>query len=328
MFSYETLSPSRKVFVDAIFKHYPDISNTITRDQIKYVMGQESLSHPQWLTMSDNKVGRNLFNMPNMNSVKEPIIEETDEEVSIRIRDTYESMASLVEAVSANVVNSLIISGAPGIGKSHTVNKILQKVNGSDYGFVFHKGYLRASHLFRLLWENRYKGMTVVIDDCDSIFSDETALNILKSALELKETRRIGWGSEKEFLSEDGEVIPRYFDFEGSVIFLTNKDIRGEISSNSKNAPHLSALESRSLLLDMKIKTKREYMIKIQQTVESGMLKDKGFTKEEQDSIMEFVSDNKDKFTELSLRMVEKVAALYRSNPNNWEKLVRSVCFK
>lgn len=328
MFVYESLTAARRQFIDAVIKHIPDIKDTISREQIREVMVKENLNHPQWLTSPENKVGKNLFKMPIMTQ-STPVIEETDEEISIRISDTYESMEALVSSVASNTVNSLIISGAAGIGKSHTVNKVLNEVNlGSEYNYVFHKGYLRASHLFRLLWENRHQGMTIVIDDSDAIFTDETALNILKAALELKPVRRIGWGSEKVFEDQDGEEIPRYFDYEGAIIFLTNKDIRAEIASNSKNAPHLSALESRSLVLDMKIKTKREYMIKIKHTVDSGMLTEKGFTLAQQSEIMEFVETHMNQLSELSLRMVEKIAALFRANPNNWEKLVKAVCFK
>lgn len=333
MFRYETLSITRKNFVDRAIQEFPGITNQITREQINQVMRNHNLSWPQWLTTPDNKQGKSIWGFPEVTGsegvVVNPVIEETDEEISIRISDTYESLETLVSAVASNTVNSLIVSGAAGIGKSHTVDKILRDVNnGSEYNYVFHKGYCRASHLFRLLWENRHQGMTIVLDDTDAIFTDETALNILKAALEMKQTRRIGWGSEKVFEDQDGEEIPRYFDYEGSIIFLTNKDIRGEVSANNKNSTHLSALESRSLVLDMKIKTKREYLIKIKQTVQSGMLREKGFTSNEESQIMEFVESNLDKFQELSLRMVEKIAALFKSSPKNWEKLCAAVCFK
>ena len=328
MFKYETLSANRRQFIDAVIKHFPDIQESITRDQIREVMIKENLNHPQWLTSPENKLGKNLFGMPSTTQ-SAPVIEESDDEIDIRIADRYESMETLISAVASNTVNSLVIAGAPGLGKSYTVNKVLNEINyGSEYNYVFHRGYLRASHLFRLLWENRHQGQTIVLDDTDSIFGDETALNILKAALELKPSRRIGWGSEKEFLDEDGEVIPRYFSYEGSIIFLTNLPFRELISSGSKNAPHLNALESRSLVLDLKIKTKKEYLIKIKQTVNGGMLIEKGFTISEQNEIMSFVEDNIDNLSELSLRMVEKIASLFKSNPNNWDKLVRAVCFK
>jgi len=328
MFKYESLSPSRKSFVDAVIKHFPDIRDIITRDQIREVMSKENLNHPQWLTIPENKVGRNLFGMPSISPL-EPMIEESDEEISTRISNRYQSMETLISAVASNTVNSLVIAGAAGLGKSFTVNKVLSEINsGSEYNYVFHRGYLRASHLFRLLWENRHQGQTIVLDDTDSIFGDETALNILKAALELKSTRRIGWGSEKEFLDEDGDVIPRYFDYEGSVIFLTNLAFHDLIASNNKYSPHLSALESRSLVLDLGIKTKKEYLIKIRQTVASGMLREKGFSSSEESIIMEFVESNVDNLRELSLRMVEKIASLFKLNKDNWKILAKTVCCK
>ena len=328
MFTYETLSANRRQFIDAVIKHFPDIQESITRDQIREVMNKENLNHPQWLTSPENKLGKNLFGMPSTTQ-SAPVIEESDDEIDIRIADRYESMETLISAVASNTVNSLVIAGAPGLGKSYTVNKVLNEINyGSEYNYVFHRGYLRASHLFRLLWENRHQGQTIVLDDTDSIFGDETALNILKAALELKPSRRIGWGSEKEFLDEDGEVIPRYFDYEGSVIFLTNLAFHDLIASNNKYSPHLSALESRSLVLDLGIKTKKEYIIKIRQTVNSGMLREKGFTSSEESLIMEFVESNIDNLRELSLRMVEKIASLFKLNRNNWEKLAKTVCCK
>jgi len=69
-------------------------------------------------------------------------------------------------------------------------------------------------------------------------------------------------------------------------------------------------------------------MIKITQTVQEGMLRDKGFSKSQESEIMEFITDNMDRFRELSLRMVEKVAALYHANPSNWKKLVKAVCMR
>lgn len=323
MFKYDSLTPSRKQFVDAALEMFPDITNQITMDQIQAVMAKGFVS-PQWLKVPENRIARGVYNFPVKNP-EMPVKVESEEELSLRIRETYEAMDELVEAVASNTVNSLVIAGGAGLGKSYGVNKVLQKVNG-DFGYVFHRGYLRATHLFRLLWENRGRGQVVVLDDCD-LWHDETALNILKAALELKPVRRIGWGSEKEFLDEDGDVIPRYFDFEGSVIFLTNLSVRDLIRSGSKQAPHLAAIESRSLVLDLKIKTKREYLAKIKQTLEAGMLRDMGITAEQEKEILEFVEDNVDRLAEVSLRMIEKVASLYKAKPSSWQKICKTVCF-
>ena len=96
----------------------------------------------------------------------------------------------------------------------------------------------------------------------------------------------------------------------------------------SKNAPHLSALESRSLVLDLKIKTKREFMAKIRMTVADGMLRDKGLYDDEAAKILQFMEDNIDRLKELSLRMAEKLAALYLMDSKDWEMMARTVCLK
>ena len=325
MYNYATLSFSRKAFIDAAKELFPDIQDTITRNQINDVAVHSNMNFPQWLTNPANSVSRGIFKFPQPDDtiIKEPKQEESDESIANRIKDTYESMSLLIESIADNSITSLCISGGAGLGKSYTVNKILREYNGSDYGFVFHSGYLKASHLYRLLWENREKGQVIVIDDAD-IWGDETALQLCKAALELKETRTISWGSEKVFESQDGDIIPRYFSYEGSIIFLTNINIRKIISSDGKNAAHLSALESRSMVFDMNINSKREYLHIIKKKVNDGMLKGRGLSQSDGDRIVEFLEENMNHFRDLSLRMVEKIAILYKAKPNDWEKIVKS----
>jgi hypothetical protein len=47
-----------------------------------------------------------------------------------------------------------------------------------------------------------------------------------------------------------------------------------------------------------------------------------------QDVIIEFMDTNKNKLREMSLRMAIKIAQLYKSFPNTWEKMARSTCMK
>jgi len=305
------------MFANVARSLFPELTTTITRAQTLQTMAQANLKWPNF-----DRISRGVYKLPESTQINF----ETPEDIEARIADTFESLETLVASVASNSVNSLVVAGAPGLGKSYTVNKVLNEINQDNY--IFHRGYLRASHLFRLLWQNRFNGQVIVLDDTDAIFGDETALNILKAALELKSVRRIGWGSEKEFLDDDGETIPRYFDYSGSIIFLTNLPFREMIAGNSKNAPHLGALESRSLVLDLKIKTQSEYLIKIKQTIKAGMLENAGFNLVEEVEIISFLEENITKFSDISLRMVEKIAALYRANPTNWQKLCRAVCFK
>ena len=310
---------------------FPEVAELgyITRRQINDVVSKYQTTYPNHICNQQNALKRGVFKFSVDLEIDSPMIEESDADLNQRIEDTYTTLDTLVEAVAANKVNSLICSGAPGLGKSYEVNKILNQINnGSEFGYIFHRGFLKATGLFRLLWENKLLGQTIVIDDSDAIFGDEIALNLLKAALELKPSRTIGWGSEKEFFDDFGEQIPRYFQYEGNIIFLTNLNFSEMANGNTKYAPHLSALESRSLVLDMKIKTKREFITKIKHTVNRGMLRDKGISPEEDQILINFIEENSDKMKELSLRAVEKLAVLYTMNRNDWKKLAKTVMLK
>lgn len=318
-------------FETAAIEMFPELasSDTITRAQAMAVKEQYNMKFPHHVVNPANTVSRGVFKFSLPMSIQSVVVEESDSELNNRIKETYATLDKLVEAIATdNGINSLIVSGAAGLGKSFEVNKVLIRVNAGDYGYVFQRGFLKASHLYRLLWENRLPGQTVVIDDCDAIMSDEVALNILKAALEMKPSRMVSWGSEKIFVDQDGEEIPRMFDYQGNVIFLTNLPFSDMANGNNKNAAHLSALESRSLVLDLKIKTKREVMAKIKMTVADGMLRDKGLYDDEASKIVDFMENNMDKLKDLSLRSAEKLAALYLMDSKDWEMMARTVMFK
>ena len=323
-------------FFEAAVNEFPELLSTkvISRKQTRIISDKYNISRPSKIVDMDNSVGRGMFRFEAEMFVRDysPSLfvreEETDEVMDARIKDRYESMETLIEAVSSNKVNSLIIAGAPGLGKSFRVNKVLNKVNSGEYGYVFHRGYLKATGLYRLLWENRFAGQTIVLDDLDGIFEDLTALNILKAALEMKSSRLVCWGSEKQFVDEDGGIIPRQFQYEGSVIFLTNIAFSDIAQGNSKHAAHLAALDSRSLVLDLKVKTKREFMCIIKHSIADGMLREKGLTVSEENEIIDFMENNIDRLKELSIRAAEKIAALFLMDKSDWKKLATTVCLK
>ena len=178
------------------------------------------------------------------------------------------------------------------------------------------------------LYKFRNAGDVVVFDDADAIFYDDVSLNILKAATDSSSKRMISWMSEAKFEDDDGDIIPRRFEFKGTIIFITNIDFDAMIERGHKLAPHLSALVSRAHYIDLAMKTKRDYYVRIKQVVKQGMLAKAGFTSSEEADIMQFVEKNFDKLRETSLRSVIKIAALRRSNPNRFESLARITCCK
>lgn len=254
---------------------------------------------------------------------------ETEEEILARLETRFSAMDLMTHATCFGHNRSLIISGPAGLGKSYGVMKTLEEAESRGLVPIVVKGYIRPTGLYKLLYENRFKKCIVVFDDADSIFSDDVCLNLLKAACDMTETRRLHWLTETKMEDEDGERLPRNFEFEGSIIFITNYDFDDLIAKGNKLAPHFEALISRSHYLDLAMKTKKDYVVRIKQVVfGKGMLRREGFSATDEKEIVSFVESNTDKLRELSLRMVVKLAGLLRMNRSNWKDLAAVTCMR
>lgn len=260
------------------------------------------------------------------NALFAPVV-ESDEEIYLKLEERFDALGIMSEATALGQNRSLIISGPAGLGKSYGVQKILDKAEEKDRVTITVKGYIRPTGLYKLLYENRFRKCVVVFDDADSIFADDVALNLLKAACDSTETRRLSWLTETKMEDEDGERLPRNFEFEGSIIFITNYDFDDMIARGSKLAPHFEALISRSHYLDLAMKTKRDYFIRIKQVVDKGMLDD-DIDRRSQKELLVFIEDNMDRLRELSLRMVIKLSGLMKMNNKNWKQLAKLTCMR
>jgi len=275
-----------------------------------------------------NKIAAAVLSSSPMIKVEIPVKStETDSEILAKLRERFEALSIMSEATAFGMNRSLIISGPAGLGKSYGVMKILEKAEEQRRVATVVKGYIRPTGLYKLLYENRFKRNIIVLDDADSIFADDVCLNLLKAACDSTEKRRLSWLSETRMEDEDGERLPRSFEFEGSVIFITNYDFDTLIAKGNKLAPHFEALISRSHYLDLAMKTKRDYFLRIKQVVADGMLDD-DLERDQQEVLVSFIEDNMDRLRELSLRMVIKLAGLMSMNPTGWERLAKITCMK
>jgi hypothetical protein len=255
---------------------------------------------------------------------------ETIAQIEAKLADRFEALEIMSEATGRGINRALIVSGPAGLGKSFTIESKMAMLEREGHGVQTIKGYIRPLALYRLLYNARFSNSVIVFDDADSIFSDDVSMNLLKAACDSTETRRLSWMSESvtRLTDEDGESIPETFEFDGSVIFITNYDFDAMIDKGSKMAPHFQAMVSRSHYLDLAMKTVDDYVVRIKQVVKAGMLREAGFTQADEDIIINFISDNKHQLRELSLRMVIKLSTLMRMNRDNWVKLAKQTCFR
>lgn len=253
---------------------------------------------------------------------------ETESEAWQRILDTFAKLEKMTDALAHGVIKGLIISGPPGVGKSFTVEEILEKVNfgrtiaQDQEKYRLMKGGCSAIGLYKALYMSRDKGEVLVFDDCDSVLFDEDCLNLLKAALDTGHRRLICWNTESRVLR--AEEIPNSFVFSGSIVFLTNVDFTA--SKSGRIANHLRAMMSRCHYMNLEMDCKRDQIIRIRQVMEKDMLAEFDFSAAQCKEILNYVVDNQDFLLELSLRMVRKIAELYKAEPADWKELVEASC--
>lgn len=253
---------------------------------------------------------------------------ETDEQIDAKLRVRFSILDHLTKATIKGVTRSLIVSGPPGLGKSFNVEALLSKFGQEERDYTIIRGYVKATGLYKAFYNYRDSGKVVVFDDSDSIFFDGNALNLLKAACDTIDNRVLSYRSEYVMYDEEGvNVLPRSFEFNASVIFITNLDFDDMIMKGNKLAPHLQALISRSHYVDLAMKTKRDYLIRIKQVVADGMLKVNGCTPEMENDVIFFIEKNIDNLRELSLRMALKIAHI-RKIDANWHNIAKITCCK
>jgi hypothetical protein len=258
----------------------------------------------------------------------EPEVVLPEETVRELLTERFGALNTISDQTVKGFNRACIISGPAGIGKSHCVMQAARKFEerGGKVGVI--KGFARPTGLYRALYDHSAQNDLLVFDDCDSAFNDVICLNLLKAALELSDSRRISWMAETKMLTEDGDRLPRTFEYSGNIIFLTNIDMQRQVEIGNNMSSHYEALMSRSLYIDLGMRTKREQIIRIKQVVEEGTLSSHGITAKDASEILEFIEENNEKLRELSLRLVVKLGNLRRHNPKDWKSLGRITCCK
>lgn len=253
---------------------------------------------------------------------------ETEHQTRARISERFDILNVLAEATVTGESRALIVSGPAGLGKSYTVEECLKKWDPNGINHTIIKGYVKATGLYKTLWQYKNRGQVIVFDDADSIFFDDVSLNMLKAVCDTNDIRRVSYLSEGVLIDEENaERLDKSFEFHGAIIFITNLDFDNLIARGHKLAPHLQALISRAHYIDLSLKTTNDYIVRIKQVVEEGLLDRFGLFSAEQKEVVNFVVDNADEMRELSLRSVLKVAALRKTSPGNkWENIARITC--
>ena len=244
-----------------------------------------------------------------------------------RLATTFRVLDRVANGVMEGVERCLMVVGAAGVGKTHAIEEALRRAAGSGkISFQSVSGTMSAISLYQLLYDNRRAGNVILLDDCD-IFDDTEALNIMKAALDTKLCRMISWRKESAVLKAND--VPNEFEYEGTMIFISNINIQREIDSGSKRAPHYNALVNRATFIDIGIHTKWEIFARINQVVTSdSFMNMNNLDSDDIQEMLMWVEDNLASIRSLSIRTVIHLAKLVRTDPENWIEMAEVTLLK
>ena len=244
----------------------------------------------------------------------------SDSQILSDLKERFDILSLLTKGAVAKNIRAMVVTGAPGVGKTYTVEQILEH---SKVPHEIVRGSLSALHLYMLAYQYRKPGNVIVLDDADSIFNDEDALNILKALCDTSSTRKVSYMKEAPQLRDND--IPQQFEYEGAMIFISNLDFQTFVDEGkNKYAQHFEALMSRSLYLDLRLHNRDELGVWVNHIAHAGKI----FDREDVPNalrapILAFLKTHREELRELSIRTLMKLCGLAKDNPARWESIAR-----
>ena len=262
---------------------------------------------------SNGKRGRGMiYSVLNTSIVIETAVEEvattdpmagpvTFQPVYIPVREQFEMIDHITGMVIDGTAPAFLLTGMAGIGKTWTVRNQLEEYGmkqNLDYKWI--SGKASSMGLYEVLQKNP-TGMNV-FDDCDDVLKDSGALNILKTALDLKQTKTISWPGQG---TKRAKLEPE-FEFSGQVIFISNLNF----------ADLADALTSRTFKVDVQL-TPEQVIEKIQLIIKEITPNGLSMSMEYKEDALEALISLKDDILalgkNLDIRAFEKACLLRQS---------------
>lgn len=227
----------------------------------------------------------------------------------------YASTETYIEKMSTGLVKSLIINGPPGVGKTYSVETYLKKYAGQNYKMI--TGQMTPLSLYGHLYKTNGTGKILVLDDIDSVFKKLEGVNILKAAMDTKQTRTISWSSSSHLLQALG--VPNSFEFNGGVILISNI---GFEKSKSQSGAHLNALKDRGFSISISDRSSDSLFRQVCfMVLKKDLLKQFNLTADQKWELLKFIEDNLAGMHTVSLRVAFKLAMLMTIEQDNWKTL-------
>ena len=256
---------------------------------------------------------------------------EVPEPDGVSYTDSLEHLEGLTQALIKGSFNALFVAGRGGTGKTQTVEQVLHDNGLSDgSGYFKNTGSASPIGVYSLLY--KYRKDIILFDDSDGALADQDARNLIKAATDTKKVRKIVWNKKSAGMYDpddepardddaEGEEavtaddrIPKYFEFTGQIIFISNLPL-------NKLDPD-GALRTRAFIISID-PTADEILQRMSEILndiklEGGL----SLTPKERQDVLNVIKAGRRK-EEASLRTLVRALGLAASGAPNWQKLVQ-----
>lgn len=190
-------------------------------------------------------------------------IEAQEEEFQMRAtpEERFKDMEHYINMVLKGLQPSVLICGAPGVGKTY---RVMQKVKASGRPYKVIKGKETPVAFYQDLFEFRHEGDILICDDADDVLTDETITNLIKAATDSSDERIVSYGTSKpplmpmeqfECLPPEDQALCQVQEFKGGTIVFYPKSFTTEgslIIITNRNAGQIdTAVRNRGLICDL-----------------------------------------------------------------------------
>lgn len=157
-------------------------------------------------------------------------IHADEQQALAAVNHRLDMLATMVHGVCKGDFHGFVVQGEKGLGKSHTVHRVLDEYDPTVPGneempeeqrrsIRRFTGKITPLQLFLALQEWNTNKCILLFDDCDSAWNEIDALNVLKAAMDTKDRRIVTWATTSRLVREQS------FEFKGQVIVITNANM-------------------------------------------------------------------------------------------------------
>lgn len=238
--------------------------------------------------------------------------------------DQLKDLEGLIRLTIKGASNALFIAGRGGVGKTHTVEKVLSDAGLRDGdGYFKITGSASAGGMYRELFKHRND--LILFDDADGALSDQDSRNLIKAATDTKKVRKLSWmKASKNLIDPDiisdldieQGMLPTYYEFKGQIVFISNLTI-------DKLDPD-KALRTRALMIS--IDPTDDEVLNFMRKICDGIPLDDGLVldTDQRRQVVDLIGQNKNDLNIRKLiRGLNIRAGAAAAGVQEWERMVR-----